>query len=81
MFAEQDLPATCSLHGGWFPTDPLRETALCDANLPPESSEAPEKKGLCMHFKYIPRRPGPPCAFFLGGSEADGGGGRLKPET
>lgn len=64
-----------------LPTDPLRETALCDANLPPESSEAPEKKGLCMHFKYIPRRPGPPCAFFLGGSEADGGGGRLKPET
>ena len=84
MFAEQDLPATCSLHR-WLvpqlPTDPLRETALCDANRPPESSEAPEKKGLCTHFKYIPRRPGPPCAFFLGGSEADGGGGRLKPET
>lgn len=43
--------------------------------------EAPEQKGLCMNFKYIPRKPGPHGAFFLG-CEADGdGGGRLKPET
>lgn len=66
--AEQDLPTTCSLHR-WLmpqlPSDPLRETAPCDASLPPESSEAPEKKGLCMHFKYIPRRPGPPVLAFL----------------
>lgn len=56
-----------------LPANSFREIALSAVNLPPQSTEASEQNVFCVHFKRIPRRPGPP-VFFLG-SEADGGGG------
>lgn len=74
----------CSLHrllGSEPPVDSLREIALTDVNLSPQSTEASEQNVFYVHFKHIPRRPGPPGLFLR--FEADGVWGRagMKPES